>query len=74
MDDISAQSDNYTMEENIYECHFLNNVSQNSQGKYTVKLPVREQILNNIHMRRLSSRDQVIEEHREAFQARSYLK
>ncbi|KYM81471.1 hypothetical protein ALC53_08066 [Atta colombica] len=47
MDDISAQSDNYTME-NICEHHFLDNVSQNSQGRYTVKLPVREQMLNNI--------------------------
>ena len=42
MDDISAQSDNYTMEENICERHFLDNVSQNSQDRYRVKLPVRE--------------------------------
>ena len=27
---------------------FLDNVSQNSQGKYTVKLPIKEQILSNI--------------------------
>jgi len=33
------------MEENI--CHFLDNVLQNSQGRYTVKLQVREQRLNN---------------------------
>jgi len=33
------------MEVNI--CHFLDNVLQNSQGRYTVKLPVREQRLNN---------------------------
>ena len=32
MDDISTQSHNYTMEENICERHFLDNVSQNSQG------------------------------------------
>ena len=31
MDDISAQLGNYTMEENICERHFLDNVSQNSQ-------------------------------------------
>jgi len=48
MDDISAQSDNYTMEENMCERHFLDNVAQNSQDRYTVKLPVREQMLNNI--------------------------
>jgi len=36
------------MEENICERHFLDNVSQNSQGRYIVKLPVREQMLNNI--------------------------
>jgi len=48
MDDISAQSDNYTMEENICERYFLDNVSQNSYGRYTIKLPVREQMLNNI--------------------------
>jgi len=47
MDDISAQPDNYTMEENICERHFLDNVSQNSQSRYTLKLPVREQMLNN---------------------------
>jgi len=41
MDDISAQSDNYTMEENMCERHFLDNVSQNSQDRYTIKLPVR---------------------------------
>jgi len=55
MDDISAQSDNYTMEENICERHFLDNVSQNSQTRYTVKLLVREQILNNIGYSRESA-------------------
>jgi len=48
MDDISTQLHNYTMKENICERHFLDNVSQNSQGRYIVKLPVREQMLNNI--------------------------
>ncbi|XP_012058650.1 PREDICTED: uncharacterized protein LOC105621809 [Atta cephalotes] len=48
MDDISTQSHNFTMEESICERHFLDNVSQNSQGRYTVKLPIKEQILNNI--------------------------
>ncbi|KYM75545.1 Galectin-4 [Atta colombica] len=48
MDDISTQSHNYTMKENICERHFLDNVSQNSQGRYIIKLPVREQMLNNI--------------------------
>ena len=53
------------MEENICEHHFLDNVYQNSQG-YTVKLPVREQMLNNIG----DSREAVL--NRGAFQARSY--
>ncbi|XP_018060399.1 PREDICTED: uncharacterized protein LOC108695146 [Atta colombica] len=48
MDDISAQPDNYTMEKNICERHFLDNVSQNSQGSKSVKLPIKEQMLNNI--------------------------
>jgi len=48
MDDISTQLHNYTMEENICERYFLDNVSQNSQGRYIVKLPVREQMINNI--------------------------
>jgi len=49
MDDIFAQPDNYTMKENICERHFLDNVFQNSHiTLYTVKLPVREQMLNNI--------------------------
>ena len=48
MDDISARLDNYTIEEDICERHFLDNVSQNSYGRYTIKLPVREQMLNNI--------------------------
>jgi len=48
MDDISTQPHNYTMEENICERHFLDNMFQNSQGRYTVKLPIKEQILNNI--------------------------
>ena len=61
MDDISAQSDNYTMKENICERHFLDNVSQNSQGRYIVKIPIREQMLNNISDSRGSS--QAIERH-----------
>jgi len=63
---------NRTMEENICERHFLDNVSQNSQGRYTVKLPVREQMLNNIGVRQLSSDCLSSEGHRETFQAQSY--
>jgi len=48
MDDISARPDNYTIEEDICERHFLDNVSQNSQGRYTVKLSIKGQMLNNI--------------------------
>ena len=46
MDDISTPSHNFTMEENICERHFLDNVSQNSQERYTVKLSIKKQILN----------------------------
>ncbi|XP_018056598.1 PREDICTED: uncharacterized protein LOC108692718 [Atta colombica] len=48
MDDISAQPDNYTIEEDICDRHFLDNVSQNSQSRYTVKLSIKGQMLNNI--------------------------
>jgi len=64
MDDISTQPHNYIMEENICERHFLDNVSQNSQSRYIVKLPVGEQTLNNIgNSREVCS--QAIEGHRE---------
>jgi len=66
MDDISAQlHKKLHKEKNICEHHFLDNVCQNSQG-YTVKLPVREQMLNNIG----DSCEAVL--NRDAFQARSY--
>ena len=44
-----------TMEENICERHFLDNVSQNSQDRYALKLPVRKQMLNNIGDSQFSS-------------------
>jgi len=64
MDDISTQLHNYTMEENICERHFLDNVSQNSQGRYIVKLPVRKQMLNNIGDSRESALKRLIIERR----------
>ena len=70
MDDIFMQSHNYTMEENICERHFLDNMFQNSQGRYIVKLPVREQMLNNIGDSHESALKR--ERHRETFQARFY--
>ncbi|KAG5339159.1 PIF1 helicase, partial [Acromyrmex charruanus] len=48
MDDISARSDNYTMEESICERHFLDNVSQNFQGRYTDALLVRPTVQRNL--------------------------
>ncbi|XP_018393050.1 PREDICTED: uncharacterized protein LOC108772092 [Cyphomyrmex costatus] len=48
MDNISIPSNNYTIEENICERHFLDNTSQDSQGRYIVKLPVKEQMLEKI--------------------------
>jgi len=43
----SLRNRTIAMEENICERYFLDNVSQNSQSRYTVKLLVREQMLNN---------------------------
>ncbi|KYQ59009.1 hypothetical protein ALC60_01980 [Trachymyrmex zeteki] len=48
MENISSGSDRYTMEEGICERHFMDNVSQNSQGRYTVKLPIKEHALGKI--------------------------
>ncbi|XP_018401697.1 PREDICTED: uncharacterized protein LOC108778883 [Cyphomyrmex costatus] len=48
MDNRSIPSNNYTIEENICERHFLDNTSQDSQGRYIVKLPVKEQMLEKI--------------------------
>lgn len=43
-----SQSDSYTIEENLCKQHFLDNVSQNSQGRYVVKLPVKEHLINKL--------------------------
>jgi len=69
MDDIFTQPNSYTMEENICEHYFLDNVSQNSQGRYTVKLPIKKQILNNIGDSRKSALKRL--KSIETFQARS---
>lgn len=48
MDDAVGHSSNLTPDENYCEQHFLNNVYQNSQGRYVVKLPVREQLIDKL--------------------------
>ncbi|XP_018393747.1 PREDICTED: uncharacterized protein LOC108772639, partial [Cyphomyrmex costatus] len=48
MDDIAVPSNNYTIEESACERHFLDNVSQDIEGRFMVKLPVRERVLSNL--------------------------
>ncbi|KYN24380.1 PREDICTED: uncharacterized protein LOC108758197 [Trachymyrmex cornetzi] len=48
MDNVFAQGNNYTMEESACERHFLDNVSQDPSGKYTVRLPVKGQVLSSL--------------------------
>lgn len=46
-EEISNQS-NHTIEEAHYERHFLENVTQSTGGKFIVKLPVKEQLINRL--------------------------
>ncbi|XP_025997196.2 uncharacterized protein LOC105199694 [Solenopsis invicta] len=48
LEDRSDSPDNYTLEERYCERHFLNNVTQTPQGRYVVKLPVKEQIISRL--------------------------
>lgn len=41
-------SDNLTPEESYCEQHFLNNIYQNPQGRYVVKLSVRDQLIGKL--------------------------
>ncbi|XP_011175283.1 uncharacterized protein LOC105207483 [Solenopsis invicta] len=46
MEDNFALSSNYTPEEAFCEQHFLANVTQNHEGRYIVKLPIKEHLLD----------------------------
>ncbi|XP_018313929.1 uncharacterized protein [Mycetomoellerius zeteki] len=48
MDSVSAELNSYTKEEGLCEHHFLENVSQNPEGKCIVKLPVREEVVERL--------------------------
>ncbi|XP_039303428.1 uncharacterized protein LOC120357330 [Solenopsis invicta] len=43
-----AFKDTRTSEENFCEQHFISNVTQTSQGRYIVKLPVKEHLISNL--------------------------
>ncbi|KYN12076.1 hypothetical protein ALC57_15767, partial [Trachymyrmex cornetzi] len=61
LDDNFAASSAYSPEERFCEQHFVDNVSQNPQGRYLVKLPIKEHFLpklddsRNIAFKRLMS-------------------
>jgi len=58
---------NYTAEERLCEQHFLNNVRQTFEGRYVVKLPIKEDV---VVARRFSKhRIKAIDEFRTTFQA-----
>ncbi|XP_020297156.1 uncharacterized protein LOC109861769, partial [Pseudomyrmex gracilis] len=42
------QVNSYTINENLCEQHFLKNVTRNSQGRFVVKLPIKEQVLRRL--------------------------
>ncbi|XP_011859066.1 PREDICTED: uncharacterized protein LOC105556582 [Vollenhovia emeryi] len=48
LDDIHGNSGSYTLEESLCEKHFLENVSRNNQGRYIVKLPLKENLINDL--------------------------
>ncbi|XP_070517900.1 uncharacterized protein [Cardiocondyla obscurior] len=48
LEDLPEFDSPLTMQELQCEQHFCENVSQNEQGRYIVKLPVKERVLNNI--------------------------
>ncbi|XP_018375248.1 PREDICTED: uncharacterized protein LOC108769016 [Trachymyrmex cornetzi] len=48
LDENFAASSTYSPEERFCEKHFVDNVSQNSQGRYIVKLPIKEHLLSKL--------------------------
>ncbi|XP_011858745.1 PREDICTED: uncharacterized protein LOC105556271 [Vollenhovia emeryi] len=48
LDDGINNSENLTPEEKYCEQHFLDNVYQNPQGRYVVKLPVKNQLIDKL--------------------------
>lgn len=45
---IKDNSSNYTLEEIICERHFLDNTSRDPEGRYVVKLPFKEEVVNSL--------------------------
>ncbi|XP_071640878.1 uncharacterized protein [Temnothorax longispinosus] len=48
LDEIHYKSNSYTLEESFCVKHFLENVSTNEQGRYIVKLPLKEELIVSI--------------------------
>ncbi|XP_071576977.1 uncharacterized protein [Temnothorax nylanderi] len=48
MDDFSNNPNNYTVEEQDCQRHFLNTVRRDTQGRYVVKLPLKEGWINRL--------------------------
>ncbi|XP_029177719.1 uncharacterized protein LOC114945619 [Nylanderia fulva] len=48
LDDATNDSDNLTPEESYCEQHFNSNIHQNPQGRYVVKLPIRDQLIDKL--------------------------
>jgi len=48
LEDISKLTSEHTIEESICEQHFLNNVRQTPDGRYVIKLPVKEHVINKL--------------------------
>ncbi|XP_036146042.1 uncharacterized protein LOC118646697 [Monomorium pharaonis] len=48
IDTFKDGSSNYTLEEKVCEKHFVETVTRNDQGRYVVKLPVKQEVLDNL--------------------------
>ncbi|XP_029162186.1 uncharacterized protein LOC114933775 [Nylanderia fulva] len=48
LDDAKNDSNNLTPEESYCEQHFISNIHQNPQGRYVVKLPIRDQLIDKL--------------------------
>lgn len=48
LEDFASESNHYTSEESLYEKQFLNSVSQTHQGRYSVKLPFKDEVITKL--------------------------
>jgi len=47
-EEITSIRNTFTIEEQACETHFLKNVAVNEQGRYVVRLPVKEDVLGRV--------------------------